>query len=54
MMANGRRPCYEGGTQILFPVADASLVFRYIEHKSPDFIVMYNHGAGLAHKRKLV
>jgi 4-amino-4-deoxy-L-arabinose transferase-like glycosyltransferase len=36
-------PYYADGTQILFPVADAGLVLRYIEHKSPDFIVMYNH-----------
>jgi hypothetical protein len=36
-------PYYAGGTQILFPVASAGLVLRYIEHKSPDFIVMYNH-----------
>ena len=36
-------PCNEGGTQILFPVADAGLVLRYIEYKTPDFNVMYNH-----------
>jgi hypothetical protein len=36
-------PYYEGGTQILFPVVDASLVLRYSEYKSPDFIAMNNH-----------
>jgi 4-amino-4-deoxy-L-arabinose transferase-like glycosyltransferase len=36
-------PYYAGGTQILFPVADAAVILRYIEHKNPDFIVMYTH-----------
>ena len=36
-------PYYAGGTQIVFPVAEAALVLRYIEHKNPDFIVMYTH-----------
>jgi hypothetical protein len=36
-------PYYEGAAQILLPAADASLVLRYIEHDSPDFIVMCNH-----------
>jgi 4-amino-4-deoxy-L-arabinose transferase-like glycosyltransferase len=34
---------YADGTQILFPVADAGLVLRYIALKHPDFIVMYYH-----------
>jgi 4-amino-4-deoxy-L-arabinose transferase-like glycosyltransferase len=36
-------PYYAGGTQILFPVADAAAVLRYIERKNPDFVVMYTH-----------
>jgi 4-amino-4-deoxy-L-arabinose transferase-like glycosyltransferase len=33
-------PFYAGGYQVLLPYADATLALRYIQKKSPDFIVL--------------